>query len=249
MLAIATAVALALVLPATGRAQGEEMPTELWSEYPLLRDAERNRGAPSIGPFLPPFDTGAEPAAGGEPTPWAIWIVATALGLLAITAVTRVALPAVSPRSERAPRGVLPRPRSRRTWGASESRPLGQYAPSSSVVLYDVDERESRRSVVRRTGILRARFVVLADAMAGDYEAVSRSRSFWNVGPVASRELSAEDAWDELMNDLRVAGWEPDPTRRSDYYALLRRIEPSESSTDPIVTAYDRVAPYLDDDR
>ena len=95
----------------------------------------------------------------------------------------------------------------------------------------------------------RARFVVVADAMSGDYEAVARSRSFWNVGPVASRELTAEDAWDELMNDLRVAGWELDPTRRSDYYALLRRIEPSESSTEPIVTAYDRVAPYLDDDR
>ena len=56
--------------------------------------------------------------------------------------------------------------------------------------------------------------------MAGDFEAVASSRSFWNVGRDTSRKRAAEDAWDALMNDLRAAGWEPDPARRSDYYAL-----------------------------
>ena len=235
--AVLGATSVALLLAATASAQSEELPTELWSEYPLVQEVERN-GSASIGPFLPPVDPSAEPAVGGG-TPLAVWFVAVALGLLAILAVTRMTLStAPSTRRGRPLHAVQPPAVPRRTWSSPTSTPLAQYAPEDSPVPDVIDDDEPRRSVVRRTGILRSRFVVVADAMAGDFEAVASSRTFWNVGRDTSRERAAEDAWDELMDDLRAAGWEPDPARRSDYYALLRPIASEQSSIVPTIEAY-----------
>ena len=238
--AVLGATSVALLLAATASAQSEEPPTELWSEYPLVQKVERN-GSASVGPFLPPVDpgAGAEPVAGGGTTQWAVLLVAVALGLLAILAVTRVTLStAPSARRGRPPYAVQSPSVPRRTWRSPTSRPLAQYAPADSSVPDVMGGDEPRWSVVRRTGILRSRFVVVADAMAGDFEAVASSRSFWNVGRDTSRARAAEDAWDELMNNLRAAGWEPDPARRSDYYALLRPIAPEQSSIVPTIEAY-----------
>ena len=235
--AILGATSAALLLAATASAQSEELPTELWSEYPLVQEVERD-GSANVGPFLPPVGPGAEPAAGGG-TPLAVWFVAGALGLLAILAVTRVTLPtAPSIRRGRPLHAVRPSAVPRGTWRSPTSAPLAQYAPADSPVPDVIGGDDPRRSVVRRTGILRSRFVVVADAMAGDFEAVASSRTFWNVGRDTSRERAAEDAWDELMDDLRAAGWEPDPARRSDYYALLRPIAPEQSSIVPTIEAY-----------
>jgi len=245
--AVVSAASVALLLVATASAQSEEPPTELWSEYPLVQEVERS-GSPNVGPFLPPVNPGTEPVAGGT-TPWAVWLVAVALGLLAILAVTRGTLStAPAARRERQPRAIRLRPPPRGTWRSPTSRPLAQYAPADSSVPDVVGGDEPRRSVVRRTGIVRSRFVVVADAMAGDFEAVARSRSFWNIGRDTSRDRAAEDAWDELMNDLRAAGWEPDPARRSDYYALLRPIVPEQSSIVPTIKAYHQRSDHPGDD-
>ena len=236
--AVLGATFVALLVAATASGQSKELPTELWSEYPLVQEVERS-GSPSVGPFLPPVDPSTEPIGGGT-TPLAVWLVAVALGLLAILAVTRVTVStAPSTRRGRRPLHAVQSPAvPRRTWRSPRSTPLAQYAPAESSVPDVIGGDEPRRSVVRRTGILRSRFVVVADAMAGDFEAVASSRAFWNVGRDTSRERAAEDAWDDLMNDLRTAGWEPDPARRSDYYALLRPITPEQSSIVPTIEAY-----------
>jgi hypothetical protein len=231
---------VALLLAASASAESEQPPTELWSEYPLVQEVERD-GSASVGPFLPPVDpgAGAEAVAGDGTTPLAVWLVAITLGLLAILAITRVTLLAApSARREQRPHAVRLRPAPRGSWRSPTSRPLAQYAPTDESVPDVESGDEPRRSVVRRTGILRSRFVVVADAMAGDFETVTSSRSFWNVGRDTSRERAAEDAWDALLNDLRAAGWEPDPARRSDYYALLRPIASEQSSIVPTIEAY-----------
>ena len=236
--AVLGAVSVALLLAATASAQSEKPPTELWSEFPLVQEVERDRSA-SVGPFLPPVDPGADAVAGDGTTPLAVWLVAVTLGLLAILAVTRITLSAApSARREPKPRAIRLRPPPRGSWRSPTSRPLAQYAPEDASVPDVESGDEPRRSVVRRTGILRSRFVVVADAMAGDFETVASSRSFWIVGRDTSRERAAEDAWDALMNDLRAAGWEPDPARRSDYYALLRPIASEQSSIVPTIEAY-----------
>jgi len=236
--AVLGATSVALLLAATASAQSEELPTELWSEYPLVQEVERS-GSPSIGPFLPPVDPGTEPVAGGGATPWAVWLAAGALGLLAVVAVTRGTLSTAPSARRGRPPHTVPSPFvPRRTWRSPTSRPLAQYAPADSSVPDVMGGDEPRRSVVRRTGILRSRFVVVADAMAGDFEAVASSKSFWSVGRDSSRDRAAEDVWDRLMNDLRADGWEPDPARRSDYYALLRPIAPEQSSIVPTIEAF-----------
>jgi hypothetical protein len=99
-------------------------------------------------------------------------------------------------------------------------------------------EDEPRRFVMRRTGLLRCRFVVLANELDGQPSERARSRSFSRIGSAAGRERVAEDAWDDLMNDLRLAGWEP-AQRRSDYYVSLRRIDVGGvSPVMPTIDAY-----------
>ena len=93
--------------------------------------------------------------------------------------------------------------------------------------------------MIRRTGLLRSHFGVYADEPGGEFSRLASSRSFWTVGRAAWQERVAEDAWDDLMNDLRLSGWEPESARRSDYYVALRRIDPLVvSSVLPTIEAY-----------
>jgi hypothetical protein len=243
---VGVAAAAALVLTAPTAAQGDEMPTELWAEYPLVQEVE-GPSTPTIGPFLPPADPGSAPATGDAPA-WGLWALVAALGLVALLVATRVVrtAPAGARRRHEAPVQLRPEPQQRPS--AARGRPLTQYAPSPSLVLEDAPE-EPRRSVVRRTGLLRSRYVVLEGRTPGKAKAVAASKGFWNVGGDDVRERAAEDAWDELVNDLRVAGWEPEPTRRSDFYILLQPIEHEEPSPSiiPTLDAYGRGDDSVDD--
>jgi hypothetical protein len=222
-LAAAALAVAAIVLAAPAAAQRDEMPTELWSEYPLVQHVERS-SAPTIGPFLPPApDSESVPASSDTPS-WGLWLAVAGLGFIALLVAARVFRPALaSAVAEPAP---LARDRHVYTPG-----PLGQYAPTRSAVPEDGLVDEPPRSIVLRTGLVRSRYVVVADKWAEGLETVGGSRSFWSVGGARLRERRSEEAWDELVNDLRVQGWEPNPLRRSDYYVLLQRTEPRSSST------------------
>jgi hypothetical protein len=206
---------------------------------------------PTLGPFLPPNPE--ESAAPAESTRWSLWLAL--LGLVAVTIVfgLRAASPAVASgarvvggRLRRLPARARPRPR------PPSDRPVQlrgppprphprppvrrrQYAPLPPVSVPEVDvEREPRRFVVRRTGLLRSRFVVIDDEPGGSVKRVGGSRSFWSVG---GRERGADEAWSELVDELRAAGWQP-YSPRSEYYTLLRRIDDRTSSLPPTIEAY-----------
>jgi hypothetical protein len=233
---VATVAASALLLTAPAAAQDGGMPTELWSEYPLVQTVERT-SQPGLGPFLPPTDAVAAPGSEDTP-PWGLLALAAAAGVMALLVATRLTRPAPAVRGgdEQAPVQLRPHAQPR---SSSTSLPLAQYAPSPSVVLVDAPE-EPMRSVVRRTGLLRSRYVVLERTAPGAQDAVASSRSFWNLGVASLRERLAEDAWDELMNELRASGWEPDATRRSDFYVLLQPIETDSATIVPTIEAYGR---------
>ena len=245
-LAIGAGATIALVLAGPGAAQRADQPTELWSEYPLVPKLEPS-ASPSIGPLLPPLDTEAAPVS-GDSTRWGVWLAVFALGLIALLLVARtirpasaVGAPATSP-----PRTREPSPVRRRPFPHPEPEPLApvgkslpQYAPRA-VEMPSADlEDEPRRFVIRRTGLVRSRFVVLADEEGGGGpNVVASSRSFWRVGRAASNERVAEGTWDDLMNELRLSGWEQESARRSDYYVSLRRVGPVASSVFPTIEAY-----------
>jgi len=252
-LAVGAALSLALVLPAPSVAQRPEPLTKLWSEYPLVPEVDAT-GSPSIGPFLPPSDPEVAPVS-GDSTRWSVWLAAIAAALIAVLVAARTVRPAAvfggraHERSERRLRGRLaPRtrarepkpalvPRSRRpALRAPVSTPLSQYAPPTFET--PDPEDELRRFVIRRTGLVRSRFVVYADEAGGELSVQASSRSFWHLGGAAWRERLAEDAWDDLMNDLRTSGWEQESARRSDFYVSLRRIEDGSSAVVPTIEAY-----------
>ena len=255
-----------LVLAAPALAQSE-MPTELWYEYPLVQTVERTETGtalgplPDVGPFLPP-DPEVAPAP-AESTRWSIWLALLALGVVAIMFAVRTASPAVASgtralgersrrlragaRSRPRPRSVpskpiqlrepAPRPRPRPRPRAPVAR--RQYAPLPPVSVPEPDvEREPRRFVMRRTGLLRSRFVVVDDEPGGGVKRVARSRSFWSVG---RRERGGAEVWGDLVDDLRDAGWEP-YSPRSEYYTLLRRIDEGTSALPPTIEAYSLAA-------
>jgi hypothetical protein len=238
MIRVVTVVASALLLAAPAAAQDGGMPTELWSEYPLVQTVERT-SQPGLGPFLPPTDAVVAPGSEDTP-PWGLLALAAAAGVMALLVATRLTRPA--PASRGGDQGSAPvqlRPPPAQPRVSSTSLPLAQYAPSPSLLLVDAPE-EPLRSVVRRTGLVRSRFVVLERTSPGAQDAVASSRSFWSVGGASLRERRAEDAWDELMNELRASGWEPDPTRRSDFYVLLQPIETDVATIVPTIEAYGR---------
>jgi hypothetical protein len=235
LLALSVLVALALAVLAAP-AQGDEMPTELWAEYPLVQDVER-ASTPNLGPFLPPSDDSTAP--GSETTAnWAIWGAAMTACLLALLLVTRLVRPAPPVRLGRGSQPV----------GRPAGSTLAQYAPPPSLVLVDAPEAPWR-SIVKRTGLLRSQYVVLEGETPDDQHTVATSRSFWHIGGADARERVAEDAWDDLLNELRTSGWEPDPTRRSDFYVLLQPVAPEPAaSIVPTLGAYGRAADDSDDD-
>ena len=269
---ISAALLWILVLAAPAGAQkSSEMPTELWSEYPLVQKVERaqspaqSAGEPSaIGPLLPPADPEAAPVS-GESTRWGLWLALLGLGAIAVVFAVRAAPPVAASGirvvggGARRVRGRVHQPRVRtrkpkpiRLRESPEHFPRApargrqaQYAPLPPVALAEPDiEREPRRSVVRRTGLLRSRFVVVADEPSGKVKRLASSKSFWRVGGVTRRERAAEDAWVDLVNDLRISGWEPDLDRRSDFYVLLRQTGAGPSSILPTIEAYTHADEY-----
>jgi hypothetical protein len=128
-----------------------------------------------------------------------------------------------------------------------ESRILAQYASATPLARLE-DEDDSWRSIVVRTGLLRGRYVVLEGEPHDTQRAIATSKSFWSVGGDRIRGRLAEDAWDELVNDLRSSGWEPDPNWHSDFYVLLQPIEPEPTlSIVPTLGAYGRAGDASDD--
>jgi hypothetical protein len=212
------AVLIASALPGVAAAQEEDPPTELWSEYPLVQEPERS-STPSIGPFLPP--TPPESPSAGDPVNWGLWALVAALGVGAALVALRVARTAAAPAIEEP--FLLHAPTEPQVYRPG---PLAQYAPTRDPEPADGLVEEPPRSIVLRSGLLRARYVVVADEWAGGLEAVGGSKSFWRIGPSGLRERLSDEAWDDLVNELRLQGWEPNSLRRSDYYVLLQRVEP-----------------------
>ena len=245
-LVLASLLLCAAAPAAPARAQ-DQMPTELWSEYPLVQRVQRVQST-SSAPLLPPspVDTASPP---GESTRWSLWLAVAAVGAVAALLALRTTVPVASGlRLRPRPRARTPKPVQLREHPAQPRAPAGrrqaQYAPLPPVAVAEPDiEREPRRSVVRRTGFVRSRFVVMSDEPGGKVRRVGGSRSFWRVGSAAGRERAAEDAWTDLINDLRVSGWEPDSTRTSSFYVLLRRVDTTPSSILPTIEAYIRADP------
>jgi hypothetical protein len=265
---LAAALLCTLLFVTPAGAQKSELPTELWSEYPLVQKVEttdqkveRTETTTAIGPLLPPGDPEAAPAVSESPS-WPLWLALLAVGSIALLVAARVTVPVahsgvrvVGGYARRLRPPSLPRPRPRARTRKPTSKPVqlregpphprapvkgaqAQYAPLPPVAVAEPDiEREPRRSVVRRTGLLRSRFVVVEDEPGGNVRRVARSRSFWRIGSVARRELATYDVWYELVNDLRATGWEPE-SPRSDYYVLLRRVDGGTTSILPTIGAY-----------
>ncbi len=233
--AVGAAIVVVLVLATPGFAQQPDQPTKLWSEYPLVPEVEPNEPQ-SIGPLLPPSDS--ETAAVSGDSRWGVWLAVAALGLIALFVAARsVRAPAVARPRAREPRPIRLRPSPRSAPHVPAGTPLSQYAPRSVETPANTED-EPRRFVIRRTGLVRSRFVVLADELDGGPSEVASSRSFWRFGRAASRERVAEDTWDDLMNGLRLSGWEQESARRSDYYVRLRRVGTVSSSVLPTIDAY-----------
>jgi hypothetical protein len=241
LLLVALVSVLALAGP-VGAARSHP-PKKLWSEYPLAprtaKTAVAGSGAAASIATPPAADVEAAPPGGAGSTRWALWAAMSALTVLAVLVVARVSQPlldATTRRTRDRPSSVqeraTPEPVQLRAHPQplveprARGAPLAQYAPEPTVAERLVEpEPSAQRSVVRRTGILRSRYVVVADEPDGHVRELARSRSFWRVGGEGFREHAAEQAWDELVQDLRTSGWEPDSERRSDFYVLLREVE------------------------
>jgi hypothetical protein len=254
---------LVLAAPAVGQS---EMPTELWEEYPLVQTVERTETGtalgqlPDVGPFLPP-DPEAAPAPEGS-TRWSLWLALLGLAMVATFFAVRTAPPLVASgaravgegsrrlragaRSRPRPRRRAPRPTQLRQPAPRPRAPVAkrQYAPLPPVSVPESDvEREPRRFVMRRTGLLRSRFVVVDDEPGGGVTRVARSRAFWSVG---GHERGGAEVWSDLVDELREAGWEP-YSPRSEYYTLLRRVDEGTSGLSPTIEAYSLAADDSDE--
>lgn len=207
---------LAPVLAEAVAAQEKDPPIELWAEYPLFQEPERS-STPSIGSFLPP--TQPESPSAGDRVDRRLWGLLVAFGIGAALVAIRVVRAATAPSvAESYPLRAPSEPH------VHAPGPLAQYAPTRAAQPADGLVAEPPRSIVLRSGLLRARYVVVADEWAGELQAVGGSRSFWRIGPAEFRERLADEAWDELVNTLRLEGWEPNSLRRSEYYVLLQRV-------------------------
>jgi hypothetical protein len=265
---VLSAVLLCVLVLATHAGAQSEMPTELWQEYPLVQTVERTETGtaaesllpPDVGPFLPPDPEVA--VAPTESTQWSWWLALLGLAAVATVMAARVMVPVAASGARHAGAGLRrlpararPRRRLRPTAGKPKPvqlreqprRPLApverlQYAPLPAAAVGEPDaESDARRSVVRRSGFLRSRFVVVADEPDG-LRPLVRSRSFWSVGSIERRERAADHAWRALLRDLRAAGWEPDywdpDSPGSAYYVLLRRADEGPSGILPTIEAY-----------
>ncbi len=255
LIGLLVTLACVLVLAGSAGAARSHPPTKLWSEYPL---APRPAGTAAAGSgaavsVAPPPAAGVEaPPGGAGSSRWALWAAVSALTLLAVLVVAQVFQPLVAATTRRTRHGryerAKPEPLQLRAHPQPVAQPharvpLAQYAPEPAVAERPSEpELSTRRSVVRRTGILRSRFVVVADEVDGRVRTLARSKSFWRVGAEGYRERVAGKAWDGLVGDLRSSGWEPESPRRSDYYVLLREVEDGHRGPSilPTIEAYTR---------
>jgi hypothetical protein len=236
---VAVVVGLAFAAPA----RAQDAPTKLWSEYPLVPKVEQAAPSP-VGPFLPPSGVESPVKDGSSGTGY--WLPLLAVVAVALLVAARFARPLAATGTNVVGRRVAafrgrtqlrPRPtrRSRsRSAGRTRSRSgpsTIQYAPTT-VPAAEVeieaprslraDEREeSVPFITRRSGVVRARYVVVGDHSGG--RTPRRSRPFWLIGDAAAQQRRAEAAWDDLANDLRADGWELDTAGRYEYYVPLRR--------------------------
>jgi hypothetical protein len=236
---VALACILALALAPVGQAERvADSPKKLWSEYPL--EPKGRQAAPEPAePLLPPVEAD-RPITGDQPN-WLLWLAVAAAGVVVLLAaarplatsrgdVGRRSMRALTARTRRLGEGArrarpvlrMPtRPR-RRARPRSRTRTAAglQYAPVTLVA--EAAPAESVPYVTRRSGLVRARYVVLVDE-AGHTRELRRSRAFWQIGRSSWQRHIAEDAWDRLANDLRAEGWEVDATGRYEYFVPLRR--------------------------
>jgi hypothetical protein len=245
------AVALLLGLAVAGpvRAQNGDLPTELWSEYPLKPKVEQ--AAPSlVGPFLPP--AGGESPRTDQSSGSSYWLPLLAVVAIALLVATPFLVPLAASGAKVVDRRVgalrgrtrrrLARP-TRQARSRSPTRSPGrtgssrlpiQYAPVSvapneveapqpvpvSVAPNEVEAPQPVPYITRRSGLVRSRYVVVT---ADSGRALRQSRAFWRIGGAVAQRRRAEAAWDDLANDLRADGWELDTAGRYEYYVPLRR--------------------------
>ena len=230
------AVVLLLGLAVAGpvRAQNGDLPTELWSEYPLEPKVEQVAPSP-VGPFLPPG--GGESPLTDQSSYSSYWLPLLAVVAIALLVATRFARPlaatgahvldgrvgALRGRTRRLRTRPTGRARSRsptRSPGRTRSSRLPvQYAPTS-VAPDEVEAPQPVPYITRRSGLVRSRYLVVTDDSG---RALRRSRAFWRIGGAVAQRRRAEAAWDDLANDLRADGWELDTAGRYEYYVPLRR--------------------------
>ena len=114
--------------------------------------------------------------------------------------------------------------------------PLPQHELPSAVAAPE-SEQHPDNYIARRSGLLRSRYVVVSHEL-GRTEELARSRGFWRLGGATRQLRASERAWDDLVDDLRAAGWDLDPNHRGEHYVPLRRALPftlelyTQSSTD-----------------
>jgi hypothetical protein len=234
----AVVVGLAFAAPATA----QNAPTELWSEYPLTPKVEQ--AAPSaIGPFLPPGGVESPVTDGSSGTGY--WLPLLAVLAIALLVAARFARPLATTGTHVVGRRVAafrgrtqlrPRPPRRSSRSAGRTRSSGgspvQYAPITmpaaevetealrSLPAEDQEAPGTVPFVTRRSGLVRSRYVVVADDSG---RTLRRSKAFWRIGGAAAQQRRAEAAWDDLANGLRADGWELDTAGRYEYYVPLRR--------------------------
>lgn len=246
----APVAALVVALAVAAPAGAQDVPTELWSQYPLVPKVEHaavpkvEQAAPSpVAPFRPPVVV--ESAATDESSGLGYWLpLLGAVAIAVLFATNLVRLRAATGTTAVGGRVAAFRRRKElrsRPMGRSRGRSAGrtrswsgpspiQYAPTAvpaaeveidaqrSPPAYEWEERTP--FITRRSGLVRSRYVVVANH--GE-RALRRSRAFWRIGDAAAQQRKAEAAWDDLANDLRLDGWEPDTAGRFEYYVPLRR--------------------------
>lgn len=213
-------VAVVALVTAPLASSQDDPPRDLWSEFPL-EPTQTTQAAPVTAPLTPPTTrlapAVAVPGAGGLATAdetsirwlWTALIVATGLGTLGFlairrrlfdwsTAQTRMALSrsvrtrglvvSLSSVAEQAGRRARPRELRRFSFGVDPE--LARLGPCA----------------IHRTGLIRRRFVAEASRADHGERRIGSSRPFWRFGG------NGRDAWNGLIDDLKVAGWELVPT-------------------------------------
>lgn len=206
---------LALVLAAPAAAS--QAPEELWREYPLdpLATTATGTSTPASPPRLtPPLrqpDAGPSAAVGAavpasDDGRLGLWWLAAALVLVGAP----LAVVVVRRRLEAIPARAAVDAWSRHPTARAHSRALRRFARAVEATRAPV--AAPVECVVRREGVVRARFVAAVEPWPASQRTIASSRSFWNRGYGADQRADeARAAWDDLIEDLQADGWELAP--------------------------------------